>query len=320
MHGEFLDLLDDAIGVSEFIIAINLDIRGFSAFSMNVESSETAIFLKKVYKKLITDYFTDASFFKPTGDGLLVIIKYTEGSLKECVTNSISTCLSAIKDFDSLLKDDPMINFEVPNKIGIGLSRGAACSLVADGRILDYSGRVINLASRLMDLARPSGIIFDEKFGIDLLPAEISELFTKEEVYFKGIAEREPVVIYYTHDYSMILEINRQPIEKTKWQILNKRKNLKEIKLSKLFIHRLPSEPIYPSQIKVKIIYPLVVEDKKIKGKQRMHDFNDFEFKIERGKPCIVLNYAKLAAYLISRAIKDNWEIQLEIIYPEKIT
>jgi len=81
MHRTFRKLLESAIGISEFIIAVNLDIRGFSSFSKEVESPSVAMFIKKVYMKLIDTYFSDASFFKSTGDGLLMIIPYTEKNL-----------------------------------------------------------------------------------------------------------------------------------------------------------------------------------------------------------------------------------------------
>ena len=58
----------------------------------------------------------------------------------------------------------------------IGISRGTVCRLVSKGKTLDYSGRVVNLASRLMDDARPSGVVFDASVGIDLLSEEQAKL------------------------------------------------------------------------------------------------------------------------------------------------
>lgn len=78
MHREFKELLKDATGMSEYVIAVNLDIRGFSSFSKKVESPDVALFIKKVYSKLLDGYFPNASFFKPTGDGLLLTIPYNE--------------------------------------------------------------------------------------------------------------------------------------------------------------------------------------------------------------------------------------------------
>ena len=77
MHRRFRKLLEDATGESEFVIAVNLDIREFTQFSQKVESPDVTMFIKRVYMKLIDEYFVDACFFKPAGDGLLILIPYT---------------------------------------------------------------------------------------------------------------------------------------------------------------------------------------------------------------------------------------------------
>ena len=69
MHKLFKDALPDAEGRSEHVVAIIADIRGFSEFSTRQESPNTAMYIKRVYMRLIEDYFPFASFFKPTGDG-----------------------------------------------------------------------------------------------------------------------------------------------------------------------------------------------------------------------------------------------------------
>ena len=50
MHREFKELLKNATGRSEFIIAVLIDIRGFTPFSKSVESAEVAMFIKKVMR------------------------------------------------------------------------------------------------------------------------------------------------------------------------------------------------------------------------------------------------------------------------------
>jgi len=70
-----------------------------------------------------------------------------------------------------------MTNFPTPDKIGIGITRGSVCCIMSGSKILDYSGRNLNLASRLMEMARPSGIVFDESFGLDLLSDEKKVFF-----------------------------------------------------------------------------------------------------------------------------------------------
>lgn len=74
MHKDFLKLLEKATGRDEYVIAVNLDIRGFTQFSQSVESLPVATYIKKVYLKIMKGYFKNASYYKPTGDGLIVII------------------------------------------------------------------------------------------------------------------------------------------------------------------------------------------------------------------------------------------------------
>jgi class 3 adenylate cyclase len=319
MHKELRKLLEKAVGASEFVIAINIDIRGFSSFSMKVESSEAAVFLKKIYIKLIDQYFPTASFFKLTGDGLFIIIPYTEETLKEVINNTISTCLKVLEDFGSICDNDPMINFVVPKNVGIGLSRGAACRIISNRKTLDYSGRVLNLAARLMDMARPSGIVFDADFGIKLFSDEIKEKFSTDNVYVKGIAEHEPIEIYYTKELTQISVLNKQPIGNINWKIQKDIKKMKEIRLFKgSFQYDLESKPIDPNQIKVKITVPKVIKNKIKKGFLATFDFTNFNYKLEAGKPQVRLQFDLLATLLESHNIKDNMDVTIDVMYPEK--
>lgn len=319
MHRVFRKLLEDATGVSEFVIAVNLDIRGFSAFSKKVESPDAALFIKRVYAKLIDNYFSDASFFKPTGDGLLITIPYTEENLQDITRRTIGSCFEVMRDFGSFCANDPMINFDVPKRIGIGLSRGTACRLVSKNKILDYSGRVLNLASRLMDLARPTGIVFDGDFGIELLSDEQIKKFATKNIYIKGIAERQPINIYYTKELTRISPLSKQPIDKIKWNTISRIMSLRKIKhLLRRFIFDLQTEPVDPSEIRVKITYPLTIRGKKQKDFVRFFDFSNFEYLIEAGKPKVEVEFDALVKALEARKIKDTWEVMIEIMYPER--
>lgn len=319
MHKEFRKLLDKATGSSQFVVAANVDIRGFSSFSTTVESSEVAVFIKRVYMKLEDDYFSTASFFKPTGDGLLVIVPYTEQNLKKIVTNTVRICRKVVKDFPTLCKKDPMINFEVPGKVGIGLSRGSACCLCSGNKILDYSGGVLNLATRLMDLARPSGIVFDSSFGIQLLGTKLRKLFAKETVYIKGIAERKPVRIFYTKEYTTISPLHKHPIEHIKWKSQKHKITLNQIRnFAPRFIYDLPSTPLASREIRVKIAHALVKKGRKQKGIKAIYNFEKFEYFLEAGKPRVRLYFDTLAKELEKDGVKGNWEVEIEITYPEK--
>lgn len=319
MHKTFRRLLEDATGLSEFVIVVNVDIRGFSSFCKTVESPAVAMFIKRVYMKIIDDYFHNPSFFKSTGDGLLITIPYREDNLQDTIRKTINSCFQILRDFGSLCANDPVINFDVPRTVGIGLSRGTACRLVSKDKILDYSGRVLNLASRLMDLARPAGIVFDTDFGIELLSDKKIELFDKASVYIKGIAEREPIGIYYTKNSTRIPSLSKQPLEKIKWNEVNDTKKLREIKdYRPSFLYELPTQPLDRDELEVQVTHPFVVRGRKRGEVISSFPFSDFEYFLEANKPRIRINFDSLAKRLEANGVKVGWDVGIKIMYPER--
>jgi class 3 adenylate cyclase len=316
MHRTIRKLLEDATGVSEFVIALNIDIRGFSSFSKKVESPDAAMFIKRVYRNMIDSYFSQASFFKPTGDGLLITIPYEEKQLEEIAQTTIASCERLLTDFGSFTTNDPMINFDVPRRVGIGISRGTACRLVSKGKTLDYSGRVLNLASRLMDLARPSGIVFDKDFGIELLSNNQVKVFASEQVYLKGIAEREPVEIWYLKGQTKISPLSKQPIDAPKWHVDMLNYTLKRIKeLGPNYVHELTSIPLDPTDIRVKITHPMVLRGRKYSDFLSFFNFPNFEYILEAGKPNLSISFDALIKRLESNGVKPSWEVEIEIMF-----
>ena len=106
MHRQFRQLLPEAQGESGFVISVFVDIRGFSAFSQATESPDTAMYIKRVYQRLIDEYFPFASFYKPTGDGLLLIVPYSESSLAETSMKTLTGALNCHEQFSTLCTDD----------------------------------------------------------------------------------------------------------------------------------------------------------------------------------------------------------------------
>ena len=103
------------------MVVVFLDVRGFSSFAKLAESSEAALFLRSIYIKILDDYFPSATFFKPTGDGLLIILDYDENNLVDIVNLAVRSSLELVRNFADLTLHDPMVNFDVPNPVGIGL-------------------------------------------------------------------------------------------------------------------------------------------------------------------------------------------------------
>ena len=290
MHHQFRKLLTNAKGVSEHVIAILFDIRGFSSFCQKVESTDVGIFLSKAYLKIIDDYFPFASFYKSTGDGLLLIVSFDEAELRKMINVTVDACLRLLKDFGSLFGDEPMINYETPDKIGIGLARGSACKIFSGDTILDYSGRLLNLASRLMEKARPSGIVFDESFGYELLKESNKELFSTDDIYLRSVAERIPIMIYFTKEYTIISDDDKKPIVDYRWET-------KELKRPFSFFNSvggtpiritLDKEPTKPSSIACEIYIPVVINEQKM-NRIFMKDINDPDLSYRKvGRTCSV--------------------------------
>ena len=316
MHREFLKLLKKATGVSEHVIAINLDIRGFTPFCQSVQPLDVATYVRKVYLRIINDYFKTASYYKPTGDGLIIIIPYTDETLKEAANSTMDSCLALLENFGSLLVGDHMINFPTPQKIGIGLTRGSACCITSDNKTLDYSGRILNLASRLMDLARPSGIVFDSNFGFDLLGEEMKKMFLEDTVYVRGIAEEKSITVYYTKKYTLIPDVYKQPIREPKWESISHEISVKDFKFFDVFQLPLKHKPLNKERIAIKI------EFEEIEGYTSFYNYDIKDEEIdceERGKRDFITFRAKpIAEFLELHGAKEDTEITITADYPVK--
>jgi class 3 adenylate cyclase len=148
MHRALRGSLPTASGESRWIVAVNIDIRGFSSFFS--DSSQPAAYLGSAYTRILDDYFSEHSFFKPTGDGLLIVRHHDRDTLQSVVREMVEAAVRLTRAFPSICKSDALINSPTPKWVGIGIARGTATRIAADDKVLDYSGRPLNLCSRLM--------------------------------------------------------------------------------------------------------------------------------------------------------------------------
>lgn len=322
MHRILRELLPNVTGVSEFIIAVNLDIRGFYKFSLSVDPVDIAEYIKKIYLQLINVYFPNVSFFKTTGDGLLITIPYTNENMQTLTSETIETCLKVMQNFSKFCINDPMINFETPQNVGIGLSRGPAYRLVSGNQTLDYSGNALILASKLMNIARPAGIVFDDSIDIGLLSIEQRELFKRETVYVPGVVESQAIDIWYTKDFTEILPLWKQPIPISIWKTEEDVQTLRQIKEAtskrNWFRYLLSGTPCNFDATRVQIEHPAMIGGRKSETITRHIDFHDFSHYIQADKFIVRVNFAELAKKLIENEVKDDWEVIIRIKYKEK--
>jgi class 3 adenylate cyclase len=315
MHRVFRQALTDAVGRSEFVIVVVADIRGFSAFSREHESPDTAMYIKRVYSKLIDEYFSTASFYKPTGDGLLVTIPYNERNLSEVANHTVVSCLTCLKQFASICADDNMINFSVPGAIGFGIARGTACCLHSGDSILDYSGHLLNLASRLMNLARPSGLVIDGAFKIELLEEKTRQLFDETEVYVRSLAEDSPMKLYFTKGFTEIPAEAKIPLAREPWVTWTKTAKLSNWpKYGPLFSLQLSRTLKRPNAVKVTLKYQAIKEGRKVKNLLTTFAFGEWKYEITAGQPSIDIQIDKLVAQLEGK-IPKTVAVELEVRY-----
>lgn len=317
MHREFKELLHTAEGAARRVVVVFLDVRGFSSFAGIAESTDTAEFLKSVYLKILDEYFPDAAFFKPTGDGLLILLEYDRENLGKVLTAATTTSVRLVEEFPKICADDPMINFEVPTKIGIGLARGSATCLTAGEKVLDYSGRPLNLASRLMDLARPSGVVIDGSFGFDLLPEDLRGRFTKDFAHVKGLAEEEPLDIYILKDYTRIPDFNKAPInsfkrhpeptEEFSFKLLEER--------APVYRHSLSQAPARKDTIKVHLSYPMVQPNGRKHPHLRKLPTLPATYEHAAGHDYAKVDYSRIVKRMRDYGVKKSWKITATVEY-----
>lgn len=320
MNGNFREALDNATGQSESVIVVFVDIRGFSAFSKNRDSHDIALYIKRVYMQLIDEYFPYATFHIPTGDGLLIVVSYDGKTLPDKCKEVIQSCLLCHKEFADICKGDHMINFDVPKRIGIGVSRGTVCCLKSGNKILDYSGHRLNLASRLMNLARPAGIVIDGDFGFDLLSEDEQKLFGEAEVYLRSIAEDTPVTVYILKDVVSIPPENMQPLAEERWSVQEDeltgemRKSLIEEWLT-IYL----KEPLKrPGALRVFCHHHSIDEGKPLPLLTTTHELYKSEYGKKQGRPYVDINIEELKSYLKSRDVPPDMKVKIVIEYVPK--
>lgn len=315
MHRDFRAALDEAQGVSEYVVVVVADIRGFSKFSIAHESPDVAIYIKRVYMKMIDEYFSGASFWKPTGDGLLVTLPHTDKTVSRIVQDSVAACLRCLTEFPTLCQNDPMVNFEVPQALGFGLARGTACCLKSAEKVLDYSGHLLNLATRLMDLARPSGIVIDNSLGIELLDEATRGRFEPADVYLRSVAEDTPRRIHFLKDIVQLPESAKTPLRAETWVTQEASYTVREWRKSassaKSHVVPLGAEPRGHSSIKVTLQFPSA----KLKGHDLLSEFSAFKYFLDAGEPRVGLDLEEILAKIEAEKLRPLTMLTARIAY-----
>lgn len=314
MHRQLRVALQDAEGFSDLVIVIFLDVRGFSSFAGMAESSEAAILLRRMYLAIVDDYFPESSFFKPTGDGLMIVRHFDRESLRSEVEDAVTKSLQLVADFPHISDSDPMVNFEVPASLGVGIARGAATRLASGDLTIDYSGRPLNLAARLMDLARPRGVVFDNRLVKGLELDALLEDFESSSVYLKGIADTLSMDVYASKGVS-IPPGNRRPMEGVPYETPQVEIKFKDLVGRGLFIHKPPVEPVDADDIELVISSPVPTPSgskgtlstvRSIKPQSTRRGSTGWE---------AIFDYTNAVDEIADEGVKNTWTCTLQLRY-----
>ncbi len=306
----------DAEGRSEFVIAVVCDIRNFSGFSVGRQAPEIAMFIRKFYEKLLSVYFTDAVFAKPTGDGLLMAFryKYDQADLLAVSESVLKQCRKAIDDYPTMFTDDLMINYALPERIGFGVARGTAFCLYTGKEVIDYSGQVFNLASRLNDLAKPSGIVVDGAFLLDVIPRDLQQAFRAEQVYIRGIAEDVPHEVFCSEEV-VIPESAKHPLNSHNWEKTERAIPYGQIrKVAGVYSLQLPAEPMAKSKCKIKLSWMSLINP----GHITSMEVPDFSLIKDAEGNRVTFDLPRERERLVEEKLKSDSEVTISVHYVPK--
>ncbi len=316
MHRTFKDLLPQATGENQWVAAINADIRSFTS-SMSGDPAETALYLQRVYTRILDNYFGDISFFKPTGDGLLLIVPFeaTEAELARVTQLVVGDAIRLVNDFPTIVEGDKLVQFPHPKAIGIGLAAGSVSRLAAGDVTLDYTGRALNVASRLMDLARPSGVVVESTLDFSSLDPATADLFVRDHVYLKGVAEGGGVDIFYTREPTRIPDRYRENLGAAQWHTQEEIVTLGAMKKRTIqWFVPLDHTPFDRTEIDVRVGYNPYRSGTPDRTQRRWHH-PPFEYSLDRGKPYVILNFREIPNAAGLRNLPGRETVTVEVSY-----
>jgi class 3 adenylate cyclase len=313
---ELRDLLKSATDESQHVVVLFLDVRGFSSFAKIAQSADAADFLKSVYGTILDEYVPDATYAKLTGDGMLVVFEFERESLQNTIRSATDISLRLVENFPAICDDDPMVNFDVPTELGVGLARGTVTCLKSGNTILDYSGRALNLASRLMDLARPSGVVFDGTFGFELLDENVQQLFVEEAVYVKSLAEDDPITVYCLRDAVTIPQVNKSPMNQlTRFTEETETMTFRQFQDRGPYRHILTREPARTDDIEVHISWPQVRSNKTKHPTLWTFDTAQARYMHAANQHIARVDYRPVQNLMRELGVKGTWPVQLVVEY-----
>jgi len=286
-----------------------------------MEAIEAALFLRLAQTRLLQDHFAGASFAKSTGDGLLLVYDHGRDDLADTMGIATEASLRAVAEFPTLV-DHPMVPEDHPRDLGIGIAHGPASALRTGDSTLDYFGRPLNLAARLMELARPRGVVIDDA---SVLVGVLKEQFSEDHVYIRGFAEASSRPIFVSDDIE-VPSFAKIPIVEPIWHPLPERSfpyaRIKEFAAdNNRFILMMEEKP-RGGDVLVEIMYPTIRANGRRVPNERMiealGETDDFVLHQRGDQYGIAVMAERLVSILNEKCprLRDNEQVTLGGFYP----
>ena len=196
------------------------------------------------------------------------------------------------------------------------MARGTACCLHSGNTIIDYSGHLLNLAARLTELARPSGIVIDAAFQKGIIPPDYRNRFEDAEVYIRSIAESTAIPVFILEDSVKLPKQALEPIEAKRWMAHRRNFKVPELrKLGQLFRISLPSKADKHEPLKVRFQHPMMRGGHVVQGYSTINEFAKYTVDYAHDNTIVVADLHAAADIIEKLKVPRTKEVLFIIDY-----
>ncbi len=144
------------------LVVVFCDLRGFTAFSVRSDTDTVIMVLRRYYEvleKTVNAY--EGALIRFSGDGAMVLLN-APVSIPDPALRAVAMASDMQRDVQELLAGWRALEGRLGFGVGIAMGPATVGGIGSEGR-LDYTavGNVVNLASRLCDIAQDNQILID---------------------------------------------------------------------------------------------------------------------------------------------------------------
>jgi hypothetical protein len=169
-----------------------------------------------------------------------------------------------------------------------------------------------------MDLARPSGVVFDETLDAGALKPKLRQQFDEADVYLKGVADDVPLRVHYTAPPTSIPERFRKPIRPDKIERQSETMTLKagRARGTGYWLQPLEAEPTDRDKIRLRVSFPRYRNNKRVGAQYGIVWWDDFAYQHDGVRPELRINWGALIQRLRSEGVPLSANFTVEVRYP----